>query len=108
MKFINDILNSRINKYIDGDDVFFESFRMLTLNPTLRNIDLVKDIHYKNLNNLPLVNNKSIYYYIMHGKKFYIDFMNSYAKVFFLKNIFKIPLPYHKVLKYIYVKKKIK
>lgn len=108
-KFIEDIEKSEIKNYLNysNKEIYFETFKNITIHPTLQNINLVKNIEFQNFNKDSLINNKSLLYYMFHLKCFYSDFMNSCCKVFFMKNTFKIGLPYYRVLKKIYIKSKI-
>ena len=110
LKFIDDVENSEIKEYISNfnSKVYFENFKNLTISPKLKNIKYFKNIQFQNFNKRKLIDNKNILYYLFHPKKFYKDFMNSYCKVFFMKNVFKINLPYYKILKKLYIKKTIR
>ncbi len=82
---------------------YFENYKQIAINPTLREIKMFKNIEFTNLNKDKLINNKNLLYYIFHSKKFINDFKNCYCKTMFLKNVFKIKLPYYKVLKKLYI-----
>ncbi len=101
-KFINDIKNSTIDKSFLNKYSCFENYKNLIINPTLKNIKLFKNIDFLNLDKKKLIDNKNLPYYIFHPKKFYLDFMSSYCKIMFMKNVIKIKLPYYKILKRIY------
>ncbi len=109
LEFVNNLENSDLKKYsyYFDKEIFFEAFKNMTINPTEKNINLIKDIEFLNFSKNNLINNKSLIYYLFHLKEFYSDFMNSYCKIFFMKNVFKIKIPYYKILKKAYCKKKM-
>ncbi len=103
-KLIKDINKSNI-KELDNfnKDIYFENYKNFAVKPTLKNVNKFKNLNFTNISNQKLINNKSLLYYLFHLKKFYLDFSESSCKVFFLKSVFKINLPYYKILKKLYV-----
>ncbi len=108
LNFIENLDHAELKKYLQltDKDTYFETFKNLTIYPTKKNIKIFKHIEFQNFNETKLINNKNLIYYLFHPKVFYIDFMNSYCKVMFMKNIFKIRLPYYKILKKLYFQQK--
>ncbi len=104
-KFVEDIQKNFILENLTKE-TYFENFKYLTANPTIRDIKLFKNIEFQNFDKRNLIDNKNLLYYLIHPKIFYKDFMNSYVKTMFMKNIFKIKLPYYKLLKKLYIKNK--
>ena len=104
LNFITDISNSDI--VIDDKNLLFDNYRQFTIKPLKKYIYMFNDLKFRGVRSEKLVNNKRLVYYVFHPKKFYVDFNNSYCKIFFLKNLFKIRFPYYDMLNYIY--KKIK
>lgn len=104
-KFVKDIKESKIDKNFLNKYSCFENYKNLIINPTLKEIRLFKKIDFLNVNKNKLIDNRSLFYYLFHPRKFYFDFMSSYCKVMFMKNVFKINLPYYNILKKIYVKR---
>lgn len=106
--FVEDVNNSNIINYFNDMDknIYFKNFKEITINPTLKIIRMFKNIEFKNISVTKLVDNKSIFYYLIHPKNLLKDFINTGCKVWFIKNIFKIKLPYYNFLKKMYIKKK--
>ena len=105
-KFVRDVTNSNIKENIFNKHTYFENYKNLIINPTIKNIKIFKNIEFQNLGKKKLIDNKSLLYYLFHPRKLFLDFMNSYCKVMFMKNVFKINLPYYKILKKLYIKVK--
>ena len=76
----------------------FSGLRRIGLNPNKEDIE--KFGYFNFLDNgieNKLVSHRSIWYYILHIKNMKSDFLNSRWKVGFLKDTFKIKLPYEKI-----------
>lgn len=99
-------LDDNILRYFSVDD-FFSNFKYIATKPKYQVINMFKKIEFEGHNKQNLVSNKSFIYYFFHIKEFLIDFNNSYCKVIFLKNVFKIPFPYYSLLNIIYKKSKV-
>ena len=105
-KFVKDFSNSSVNKYTTNcSKTYFENYNFFATNSTNRNMHLFENIKFNDVNNERLIEHKSIFYYIFHPKKLYIDFKNSRCKIMFVKATFKIKIPYYKMLKKMYNKK---
>ena len=76
--------------------------------PTLKEVNLLKNIMFNDTKNEQLIKNESLIYYIFNYKKFISDFYKSVWKMGFLKSTFKIPLPYYKIYKFLKKKEKSK
>lgn len=103
-KFVEDVANSTDRNILDNidADIYFENYKNIIIKPTLKQIKQFKNFEFNNLSNNKLINNRSLFFYIFHPKKLYIDFRNCTCRVMFLKSLFKIKLPYYKILKKIY------
>ena len=104
-QFIKDAQKNPILESLTKE-TYFENFKYMTVNPTTRSIRLFKKIEFQNFDKRNLIDNRNLIFYLFHPKKLYKDFMNSYAKTMFMKNVFKIRLPYFKILKKLYMKNK--
>lgn len=108
-KFVSDIDQSKISNYIyDKKIVYFENYNFFSTKPTLKNINIFKNIKFTNINEKNLINDKSLFYYIFHLKNLYLDFFDSCCKIMFVKDVFKIDMPYFKILERLYIKDKNK
>ena len=83
-------------------DVYLENYKNFATNPTLNDIKMFKNIKFTNINNGNLIENKSIFYYLFHLKKLYLDFRTSSCKLMFMKSVLKVKLPYYKILTKLY------
>ena len=109
LSFINDIKKSNLENILChfNSDVFFSNFKYVATKPQNKIIKMFKDISFEAHDKKNLVTSKSILYYLFHIKEFLIDFNNSYCKIMFLKNIFKIPFHYYTILDFLYKRTKI-
>ncbi len=106
--FVNDADKEKLYLLLNdsANEIYFENYKEFIINPKLKNIRLFNNINIQNVYQEGLIQHQSLMYYIFHMKQFYIDFRQSTCKVMFLKDIFKISLPYYKILKRIYIKSK--
>ena len=105
--FIDNIHENNISRDITiNSEAWNENFKNIIIHPTLKNIKIFKNFEVQNFDTKKLIDNKNILYYLFKPKHLYIDLMNSYCKTLFLKNIFKIKLPYYKILKKFYINRK--
>lgn len=81
---------------------FFLNYESLIRHPKLKNLKLFNDLEYLNAGKKRLFQGRSFFFYLFHPKQFYLDLENSSCKIFFLKFIFKIPLPYYNLLNTLY------
>ena len=104
-QFVRDLESNLVKKNLQNlsNETYFYNFKNLMIYPTTKIIKLFKNIHFQNFNRSQLIDNKNLFYYLLHPKKFYEDFMNSYCKVMFMKSVFKINLPYYWLLKKLYI-----
>ena len=97
IQFINDYkvyINSDVDLY---PQCSFLGIKTLGLNPTLRDVNLFCNITYLETIKATFASPKSIFYYILHPKKLYVDFCNCSWKIGFLKKLFKVKLNYFKL-----------
>lgn len=85
-----------------NNEVFKLNMLKLGLNPSKEDIKLFKNIPYVETEKLKLITSNNIVYYLFHLQKLKEDFFLSGWKIGFLKDIFKLNLPYYKL--YIYMK----
>ena len=104
LDFINDIKEKGLEKYICDYDssIFFNNYEKIAKNPKLSDIKMFSKVEFYGYKTNKLITNHSLFYYLLHPLKFVVEFNNSYCKVMFLKNTFKINLPYYYVLKLLY------
>ena len=97
IQFINDYkvyANNGVDLY---PQCSFAGMKTLGLSPTLKDVNLFCNITYLETIKATFASPKSIFYYILHPKKLYIDFCNCSWKIGFLKKLFKVKLNYFKL-----------
>ena len=109
LSFVNDIKRNSLEDIFChfNPDVFFSNFKYIATKPQNKIIKMFKNVSFEAHDKRNLVTSKSILYYLFHIKEFLIDFNNSYCKIMFLKNIFKIPFHYYSILDFLYKRTKI-
>ena len=103
-KFACDVKDSNVEKYIClfSKETFFYNYQSFATKPTFKQINMFKKLDFSNVGSSKLIEHKSLIFYIFHPKQFYIDLRSSDCHVMFMKSIFKINLPYYKILKKVY------
>lgn len=66
--------------------------------PTMRLVRALTGFEFRDSRVVPLLPNKSRCHYLLHPKELLTDFVESGCKVYFLKRLFVVPLPYHRFL----------
>ena len=102
LTFVKEFYFNEISDLINlKPETTFLEMKKLGLNPNLKDIQIFKNIPYIETTKLHLIEGKSFFYYIFHVKNIKEDLYNSGWKIGFLKNIFKITLPYYKIYSYL-------
>lgn len=100
LTFIEDIVECKekidFNKYISSYNMF-----RLGINPTLKDVRMFRDIKYLDIDYYKLLNNKNLFYYILHLNEFKEDFRNCVWKTGFLKSMIKLNINYLKIVTWI-------
>ena len=99
IKFIKDLKNSNSNKYININERI-SIYNMINLGncPKLEDTEKFGDMIFYDDDNFYLAKPKELKYYLSHPNKFLDEFMNSVWMPGFLKRLFKIELPYFKII----------
>lgn len=99
IQFINDIRNDEMFlKYKWDSRVILDIYASFAINPKLKTVRLLKTLQFRDNDVSQIGAKHSLPYYFVHPTKLPKDIMKSYYRVLFLKDIFKLPLPYFKVL----------
>ena len=108
LEFVEDAMNSSIKEYLDAmtSEVGFDNFKNFSIYPKQEYIDLFKNLEFMNFESGKLLDNRSLRYYVSHPKKFYRNLMDNHCRIWFLKEVFKIDLPYFTILEIAYKKLK--
>lgn len=63
---------------------------------------LFSDFHYYNSNvSVLFLSQHGLLYYMRYPKRFFRDFIRNGNRALFLRSLFKVPLPYYKILRYL-------
>ena len=102
LQFVREFNSSNLNSLIKIEPrIAFKRIEKLGLNPTIKDLQLFKNIHYIETVKLHLVEGKGLFYYVFNIKKIKEDLFNSGWKIGFLKNLLKIKLPYYKIYNFL-------
>ncbi len=101
--FIKDFKNNYINSLniLEYKDLNYNLLK-IGVKPTLNDINYFKIIETFDEKTILLINNKTLFEYLFNLKAFKLDFIESPWKFAFLKNVFKLKLPYYILFKFAY------
>ena len=100
LDFIKDFseYNSELNIKIN-ERVAFNNILNLGISPSTDELDMFSGLSFSDFKNGYLAKPREMKFYISRPKEFIYDFLSSCWKIAFLKNFFKIKLPYFKIYK---------
>lgn len=102
IQFINDLCNIEPLYNLEfNSNTAFERILRIGNYPTKQHIQLFSNFRFLEEQIDYLAMPKSILYYILHPRKLAKDLLMSRWKVGFMKKLFKIPLPYVKIYKFL-------
>lgn len=102
MAFLQDINHSHIYSHADVPKEFVSAgLRHLLRNPSLQTIHCFKNYQFLDGTLRSVLPEHSIGWYIFHPRTLISDLDKSSCKLFFLKAVFKLPLPYFQILKFL-------
>lgn len=87
-------------KYYDFKEYELYSIKKLIkfgINPNNKITKKFRNLYYSNIDNFYLLPQHNLFYYLLNIKKLKKDLNQSFWKVGFLKQLFKIPFPYFKL-----------
>lgn len=109
MDFLRDINRSRIYSQADiPKELVFAGLRHLLQNPSMGTVDCFKNCKFLDGTLRSMLPDHSFGWYIFHPGMLISDFEKSSCKLFFLKDVFKVPLPWFWLLKFLRENLKIK
>lgn len=91
------------NSFSAGYGAAAHDFERLRTRPTLKEAAIWGKFRYINYTTGYLANPRSVFYYIVHPRKFFSDIHACGWRIGFLKRLLKLPLPYEKL--YLMLKK---
>lgn len=81
------------------EDIIMSSYSSFAVYPAMSTIKIFTKFHFMSDGNIrKLLPEHSLFYYLFHLKKLKQDFSKNMCKIFFIKQILKINLPYFKLL----------
>ena len=102
MEFIKDVMKNRFifNEMNFSSDVLFSGIYQTGTSPNKDDLTLFANFgFYDEGEDAKLANPKSLIFYIFNLKRFKSDFLASRWKIGFMKQLFKLDLPYEKLYK---------
>ena len=101
MKFLNKIKEDESFKedFKITEAIIMSSYNAFGIKPTLNTLSIFDRFQFLNGQIKKILPERGFFYYLIHPCTFKHDFGESYCKIFFLKKIFKIKLPYFNILK---------
>lgn len=100
LNFLQDIKRSRIYEQADiPEESVAEGVRRLLRNPSRHTVNCFKDCRFLNGALRSMLPDHSLRWYLIHPAAFISDLEKSSCKLFFLRDVFKLPLPYFQLLK---------
>ncbi len=98
MKFVDDVYNNKRRITVDADIIMqvYEKFAARPDSATMRGMGGIT--FYDGSIRKKLLSDRSVWYYMLHLNEFYRDFNMNKCKIWFLKDILKMPLPYYHIL----------
>ena len=102
LQFVRDFHESPIGKYITIDaNVSVGNYLACARIPSLHTLKLFEDFRAFDGSTYKLMNDHSFWYYLLHPKQFFNEFSKKPGRSWFLKGVFKLPLPYISILNFI-------
>ena len=100
-KFAKDFLKYKDYIDVSNDKFFINNLTNIVVNPSLQGVTQIGQIKTENIKTRPIINAKSFSYYELHPKEFIDDFLKSDWRIGFLKQVFKINIPYYRIYSFI-------
>ena len=108
LQFLDDWKKSVLSDYEMTCETVMKGYESFAVKPNLRTVNYFKDFSFFDGGTKKILPTQSLFYYICHPKKMLIDMNASTCKIFALKKLFKLPLPYYHLLRLFLYRLKIK
>lgn len=102
--FVEDFSKSILSKEVFSAEVMYQNLLNFGTMVKRKDAETFGDFPYHDTEVQPVAKPDSLYYYLLHPKKFKYDFATSAWRVAFLKRMLKIKLPYYKIFCFLYRK----
>ena len=93
IQFVRDFSESALRDIEVPPEIYAGNYIAFARVPSLKTLKLFSDFKVDD-DTYKLMSEHSLMYYLFHLKQFYGDFKKHQGKAWFMKSIFKIPLPY--------------
>lgn len=90
------------------DTLIMKGYSRFAVKPTLKTVNYFKNFYFFDGGVKKMVPGYSLFYYLCHPQILKMDINASVCKIFVLKHLFKLPLPYYSLLKFFLYRLKIK
>lgn len=97
-QFVSDYINSELCNDMFSCVDAFQQYKNVFTNPSNSVVDSIREFSTFDVSLSSLVPNKSIFYWFAHPNKFIKEFKSNHSKSIFLQSVFKVRLPYYKIL----------
>lgn len=94
LSFVSDAINFPDDLALSGDEAF-KPFRLFGIRPRYCDVQKFANFRYFSEDTVYFAKKEKILTYVLHPSLFKNDILKSRWKVGFLKNVFRIPLPYY-------------
>lgn len=103
--FLYEIRNDEL--LMNGDnisaDIVMDAYSRFAVTPNLSTLNLFENFYFLNAETRKLLPEYNVFYYLFHTNKLNRDFRENPCKIFFLKHLFKIRMPYFRFLKWLFL-----
>lgn len=95
LRFVNEFSSSLVKTLVVTDaNVVASNYQAIARIPSLSTLKLFCDVEHGDGRKYKFTGDHGMGYYLRHPKQFIFDFETKRGRTWFLKNLFKIPLPY--------------
>lgn len=102
LQFVNDFNKSHMDEVVKiSPDTYYKFYKALVNPPRMRIVNQFDNFIYLAVEEEKVMAQHNMAYYLLHPLVLKNDFLNNSCKLFFLKSLFKLPLPYFEFLCYI-------
>ena len=98
--FVKDMVDASIDCFGDITPlVAIANYEALAKYPSLSTLKLFRNAKFYDEDDVDLVGGEPLWRYVVCPNRFIVDFSNATNKLWFLKNVFKIPFPYMSLIR---------
>ena len=100
LQFLEDWKNSVFSDYVLTKKTIMKGYEHFAVKPTLKTVNCFKNFTFFDGGTKKILPDKSILYYICNPRGLLVEMNDSACKIFVLKELFKLPLPYYHLLRF--------